>query len=218
MDGLAVAGIWLVVVALVLVVVLPWFNKNEDNESRPVLEPYWFTIWEMQRQQMVISGQPLPERVELTQGTVLYLALTMEELAETAKVIVDAMGVTPLDHEGVLLGSYLDTSATELNQLSSGIRKHLARMQWPVNGVPLTLAQAVELADGVTDSTVTIAGMANASGIPGEDCFDEVTASNYSKASPVSGVIERDASGKWIKGVNYRAPDLLSVLQKSGAV
>jgi hypothetical protein len=39
-----------------------------------------------------------------------------------------------------------------------------------------------------------------------------VAESNLSKANPITGLIEKDASGKWIKGSQYQSPQIDAVL------
>jgi hypothetical protein len=80
----------------------------------------------------------------------------------------------------------------------------------------LTIDEAVALADDTTDIAVVNAGFANASGIPGGACYVEVGTSNFSKANPETGRIDKDPSGKWIKGTDYQEPDLKAVLVEHG--
>jgi hypothetical protein len=67
--------------------------------------------------------------------------------------------------------------------------------------------------DGTTDVAVVNCGFALACGLPGSDGYREVALSNISKRNPDTGMIDKTADGKWIKGAEYRAPDLLGVLK-----
>lgn len=224
MDNAGIVAGWALGVGLVVMFALyTLVSDYRKTKQRDTQAPHVFTwspdIWELQRHQMLISGQHLPDRITLTPGTVLYLALTMEELAETAGVIFEALSAVPcMSTQQALVAVNMESASTELREMSKTIRRNLSRMQWPEAGVPLTERQAADLADGATDSTVTIAGLANATGIPGSACYQEVSSSNFSKANPLTGMIEKDSSGKWIKGENYAPPDLLAVLRREGAL
>ena len=47
--------------------------------------------------------------------------------------------------------------------------------------------------------------------------YVEVQTSNWSKTNPNTGVIDKTPDGKWIKGVNYRPPNLTAVLAAARA-
>lgn len=185
--------------------------------------------WETQATLMEISGQiaPRPQwggvNCALGEGpTLLYAALTMEELGETLLalskmlVLVSSPGV---DGSAAYLRSAVDVleySASQLTDNSASVR---SLIKWSgAAGHKLILdpnassEKVQELADGLTDTAVTLFGMGVSAGIPADACYEEVQRSNLSKANPDTGVIEKDASGKWIKGSNYTKPNLASIL------
>lgn len=70
------------------------------------------------------------------------------------------------------------------------------------------------LLDGITDVAVVTAGFGLAAGLPAREGYAECMGSNLSKANPRTGKIDKDASGKWIKGSAYRAADFRRVLDE----
>ena len=70
----------------------------------------------------------------------------------------------------------------------------------------------VEIADALTDILYVTYGMAHALGIPIDECFAEVQASNMSKLGEDGKPIYRE-DGKVMKGPSYFKPDLNNVLQ-----
>jgi predicted HAD superfamily Cof-like phosphohydrolase len=70
----------------------------------------------------------------------------------------------------------------------------------------------VEIADALTDILYVTYGMAHALGIPIDECFAEVQASNMSKLGEDGKPIYRE-DGKVMKGPSYFKPDLKNVLQ-----
>ncbi len=71
----------------------------------------------------------------------------------------------------------------------------------------------VEFLDGLADVRVVNEGLAQATGMPINEAFDAVHASNMSKAQPDGSVLRRE-DGKVLKGVDYFAPteDLNKIL------
>lgn len=71
----------------------------------------------------------------------------------------------------------------------------------------------VEFLDGLADSLVVLHGLAQATGMPINEAFDAVHASNMSKAQPDGTVLRRE-DGKVLKGEDYFAPteDLKKIL------
>ena len=70
----------------------------------------------------------------------------------------------------------------------------------------------IEVADALTDILYVTYGMAHALGIPIDECFAEVQASNMSKLGEDGKPIYRE-DGKVMKGPSYFKPDLKNVLQ-----
>jgi predicted HAD superfamily Cof-like phosphohydrolase len=71
----------------------------------------------------------------------------------------------------------------------------------------------VETADALADLVYYAIGMAVLWGIPFDEVFREVHASNMSKLDEDGQPIYR-ADGKVLKGPNYREPDILSIIAR----
>ncbi len=168
-------------------------------------------VWAYQRDLMHASGQRLPQYPEVNATTVLYFALTMEEMAETARAIRAAVMRQSVSRwSRAQLFASLDHADKELDGMANTLKKILPALS--DFSVPLSRADAIELLDGMTDTMVTVAGMPLSAGLPGRDGYREVQSSNLSKRNPDTGVIDKHANGKWIKGRNYQAPNLGQVL------
>lgn len=171
-------------------------------------------IWEYQKVMMESSRQVTPDQPVLTEGTLLYIALAMEELAETLVPVASAL-------DRWISGSYrpelsdivkgLREQRCVMSHYSARLRRSLAKegTLW----VPLSRSEAVEMLDGVTDTAVTLAGLSLASGLPARQAYLEVLTSNLSKRNPDTDMIDKDNTGKWIKGADYVPPNLLKVLE-----
>lgn len=181
--------------------------------------------WDAQRDIMRMSSQPTPERMMLTKHSFMYLGLTIEEVQETMMPMMEAAlahhwqyahhAVDGRHSEALYLT--LKAVIPELIKIDAQIKRTLARV--PEDFViEVTAEEAIEIADGATDMMVVGAGFAIASGVPGAPCFADVDDSNHSKANPLTGNIDLDATGKWIKGPNYRKPNLRQVLERYGAI
>lgn len=176
--------------------------------------------WCLQQALMEKSGQATPRSPQVNKHVITYLALVLEEWAETAYEVRTALGgvnlataPVPVQH----VWAELDSMVNEISAMSSNLR-HRAKVldeRWVQH---FTDTQAVLFADGVTDQAVVVAGLAIAGGIPGAACYEEVVGSNLSKANPLTGLIDKDATGKWIKGVNYQPPSLRRVLASHGRI
>lgn len=148
-------------------------------------------VWGMQRELMTISGQHLPTTPMLTKGTLLYFALALEELGETASALTYCMAdIAAHDNErtreeAALLNirRLIMESGFDLRQVSQSVRDHLGSVSDPFQ-MPMTIPAATELLDGTTDVVVVTAGMCLASGLPGPEGYKEVVGSNLSKANP----------------------------------
>lgn len=68
----------------------------------------------------------------------------------------------------------------------------------------------VEVADGLADMVWVIMGMANTMGIPFDDVWKEVRASNMSKC--VDGKVIKNEAGKVMKPDTYFKPDLKKIV------
>lgn len=202
---------WALVAAVSLLWVLfqvwfvPYFNAVVDMLSNTLRKDPWL----LQKQMMTMSGQRTPDRPTLTNETLLYAALILEELGETLEVASSAI----FDHAAGrdLMAQDLARISKELTDTSQSMRKHLDGFNLTI---PLPDEEAVELLDGVTDLAVVVCGMCESMGLPGFAAYMEVYDSNRSKANPATGVIDKTADGKWIKGSQYRKPNLAEVLGK----
>lgn len=201
-------------------------------DSEPVGDEYCAPDpWEMQRRLMAASDQATPAVTTLSNNSVLYGALIMEEAGETFCALADALHAYHSITEQtagkqVEIADALELSGQlrylanrfaaigELNQESSctlrDLLKKCAAFQWEI---PEKLA--VEMFDGTTDVAVVNAGFALASGFPGQRGYNEVARSNLSKANSGTGKIDKTADGKWIKGSRYFEPNLAAVLQQA---
>lgn len=188
---------------------------------RPRVDP-----WATQRDVMSRSGQRLPLSPSITPEAALYVALVMEEAAETAANMADelraCMRFDPelaqdaprwaMDTPGLLyLVRGLETSADQMHAGSRDIRN--ACSQLPRHFTARMSPKGARAAlDGAADMAVVVCGFAEASGLPGMAGYVEAQRANLSKANPVTGMIERDPSGKWIKGPRYVEPNMGRVL------
>ncbi len=229
--GLIMTGAALVIVNLIFVIILVSIPSYVGREAAKLTEPaapkasahQTASPWEMQHKLMEASGQWLPNRPTLTNGTLLYGALIMEEVAETFQAIVKVMGAyadsedSAVDIECsrvnlpdfIIIRNHYYDNAMMLLAASKAIRGCLANQTY-LWDIPRDLAE--ELLDGTTDITVVNCGFALATGLPGEMAYDEVAISNLSKRNPDTGIIDKTPDGKWIKGRDYRPPNLAPVL------
>lgn len=189
----------------------------------------WFRrvdIWSHQRHLMQISDQRLPAGPTLTSEAILYVALTAEELGEVCTAMARAMDAEQRrlhpnsDHPWTLhdpklfaLRNYLDQLGDRWGQNAISVRKLLAQIKVP--DIVLPMHDAMEIADGIGDATVTIAGAALAAGLPAGRVYEAIQVSNASKANPKTGKIDKTPDGKWIKSDRYEAPDIAGVLRSA---
>jgi len=178
-------------------------------ENTPTVDP-----WHMQRTLMAASGQSLPAQPELNRDVLLYAALNMEELSETIFGLVRALDKLEQPMPAIKgIATQLAHAAEGMLQGSGSVRELLAQVPADFKA-PVSEEDLMEMADGTTDVTVTNSGFALALGLDGGACYNEVAGSNLSKINPDTGVIDKTPDGKWIKGRNYRAPNLRKVVLK----
>lgn len=178
------------------------------NQGKKRVDP-----WEYQQRLMSISGQQLPETLQLNKTSLLYLALMLEEFGETCSAVASALVASGFvkRSELVRITALLQGWFEEGEAGSMALRNMVAKL--PNDYVlPLTQAQATQIGDGTTDLVVVNSGFALACGLPGAELYEAVAESNLSKANPITGLIEKDASGKWIKGPQYQSPQIDAVL------
>lgn len=171
--------------------------------------------WALQRTLMSASGQHLPASPELNKGVILYAALNLEELSETLKGLCSALEVVIDVPELGAIQDVLNAVRERMFHASRATRELLANVPNEFRA-PLASTDLLEMADGTSDTAVTNCGFALSLGIDGAACYREVVGSNLSKANPATGVIDKKPDGKWIKGPNFREPDLAKVLGRAG--
>jgi predicted HAD superfamily Cof-like phosphohydrolase len=166
--------------------------------------------WKSQLMLMLKSQQSVVSHPQITKGSMLYGALILEEVAETimalAQGIEEASAGVGSDFYKIAVG-YSKISVTMKNASTAARDAIKATNETPTR---LLLSQQIakDILDGITDVHVVTSGLGIACGLPGQAAFDMVTSSNLSKANPVTGLIDKDPSGKWIKGPNYKEPNL----------
>lgn len=170
--------------------------------------------WNLQTRLMLVSNQQVASAPELNKTGLLYVALICEELAEmmaTYRRILDRVET----NDGQAFGPTKDRmhhGSYVIANLSITLREAI-RDYVPHNlAIPLMREEARALLDDVTDNAVVVCGAAMAAGMPAAAAYVRVTDSNLSKANPVTGVIDKLPDGKWIKGANYREPELDALL------
>lgn len=213
------------VVALLLTHWVMWFcavsinmawQDHQDQQDKVKNEDRAVDPWELQRALMRASDQSLPKTPTLNAGSLLYVALMLEEMAETVagvqKVVErvgPSLGLTEEMSAVLVLQLLLRDQASNMNHASLRMRELLTNIRFDT---AMTSAEAIEILDGTTDVAVTNAGFALACGLPGAAGYSEVVCSNLSKVNPVTGIIDKYPDGKWIKGRAYFKPDLGKVL------
>jgi hypothetical protein len=208
MDNLN-GAIW----ALLALVTMTWAYRELVRRGNSPSQPSR-DVWDMQRRMMVASEQQLPISPEINKDLLLYYALTLEEMSETADALHCALRRQPNNrwsHVNVI--TQLGTCTQTLHALSSNLRRMIPAMS--DLKVPLSLTDASAIFDGMMDCTVTIAGMPLAGGFPAAAGYAEVQSSNESKTNPITGKIAKDSSGKWIKDPGYKPPDLAGLLESA---
>lgn len=182
------------------------------------------TTFDLQREVMTRSAQDLPAEICLTPQTIMYAALNLEELGEQLVALAEginhgAMG--PTDGSRMYEGEGWSQAANLMGHVGADIQQQSRDLRNSVKDtfrgtnprIAITLPYAKEIVDGANDVTVVNAGFLLSMGVPAMACYEEVTLSNLSKANPETGVIDKELDGKWIKGVNYKAPDLGRIIE-----
>jgi len=165
--------------------------------------------WEKQHTLMDISNQKIASSPELNKTSILYSALILEETSELFDGLSKILLRIADEEHRQLFNEVLNVQGVMHNS-SLRIRELLKSM--PEFNDPLLVDECVELADASTDITVVNCGLAVSVGFNGQDCYDDVADSNLSKANPDTGVIDKTADGKWIKGRDYKEPNLEKVI------
>ncbi len=177
-------------------------------------------IWQYQYDLMKASDQRVETLPIIHKGVLLYARLIAEEYAEMLRGLGSDLDAYvkqqggQADEQGQAL-SFISEDiadvAVTLEHLANSLKGKLSYVQddWELQ---FSEAGLRETFDGVNDVAVVLAGFGLAAGLPVREGYVETGSSNLSKANPVTGKIDKDSSGKWIKGRDYRAPDLARVL------
>lgn len=183
--------------------------------------------WAMQQELMRISDQPVPSLPMLSKNSIMYASLVMEEGAETfcdgMVPALDRLLLAPitrnLDPEQVrslkIIRGKLQECGFHMANASRTIRSYLKNS--PDFTFHLNRDEAKAIYDGVVDTTVVVCGLTLASGLDGPAGYLDVAGSNLSKADSRDGKIHKHPDGKWIKGDDYRAPNLDAILDRQAA-
>lgn len=184
-----------------------------SEEPPPAVDP-----WALQRRLMEISDQARPALPEVNETTLLYWALMLEEMGETGCALLAVLERAWSAHRGFRLGEppppdLRAVAKNSIDVIQNSMRSHSRRLRKVLEDmgrfrVEVTRAEAKELLDGTTDNAVVNAGFSVSAGLPGAAAYLRVLTSNLSKANPATGVIDKTPDGKWIKGSEYRMPDL----------
>lgn len=172
--------------------------------------------WVVQRMLMEASDQYLPSGPRLTNDSTLYAALVMEEGAEMLEGLRSALetrcSANCQDRE--LFRDLAKTLWRITGQMEGASMEIRDRLKGASFSYTLADEEALPIFDGTVDLTVVNCGFALASGLDGAMGYMEVAGSNLSKANPTTGKIDKTPDGKWIKGPNYRQPNLAAVLRR----
>ena len=185
--------------------------------------------WHSQLMLMLKSQQEVSSSPQFNKTAMLYGALIIEESAETLVGLANAIDYWLLHNEDDLENSYEKETFNQVDMIlvdyrhiaklmaltAITIRGRLKQIPDEIEPLQLPLHIARELLDGCTDLHVVTAGLSLTTGLPGQAGYERVATSNLSKANPVTGMIDKDPSGKWIKGSAYQAPDLDSLFDPS---
>lgn len=222
-SGILLFG-WLL--HLMMAMIRIHFHQHETDQMREALITQQLVndalrgevrVWDSQRELMYISGQDTPGAPIITKGSCLYGALILEEVGETMKALgtaiqdVTSESDTPAFQD---LGEFYWSAGRRLMHEAEQIRNILKHTDevLPIRVIRRELAK--ELLDGFTDIHVVAAGGSLSCGLPGEAAYAETINSNLSKANPDTGLIDKTPDGKWIKGSDYRAPNLDRLLDQ----
>lgn len=210
---------YMMIFALMIVTVWALLGKTQDKDMIRKLQKDLNSAnstnpWKSQLMLMLKSNQQVPHEPRMTKTTMLYGALLLEELGETFHglsrgIEFVSMGRGTKMHE---LAKEYEQTAVWLAALSTAFRKKLKELNEQPKRCLIPRDIACEILDGCTDIHVVAAGLSLAAGLPGQAGHDRVAVSNLSKQNPATGMIDKDASGKWIKGEEYAPPDLDGLL------
>lgn len=173
--------------------------------------------WDLHRPLMRMSGQRLPDQPMITSEVIRCYAGILEEASEAGITLLDIMRNSSLRADQLQDFALMrQTLATAVRSMGLASRRACQILGTPAfsdwAGRPLTLKQAVALLDDHLDLQVMNTGFGLSAGLPCQSGYLAVGESNVSKADPATGRILRDKSGRWIKGPDYKQPDLRKVI------
>jgi len=198
---------WVSVIAFTFIALLAAvYLAVSDRRPEPV------DIWRLQRKVMRMSGQAVPSTPHITRDGLLYLALVAEELSKAMGHHHEILKKMPWSEGTALLTKKMGELSLAMHNESIAVRAVVSHLPYDFTW-SLAREDAVALLDDACDMAVVVAGFAVSMGLPAAEGYKAVVLSNISKADPVTRMIEKDRSGKWIKGVNYQPPNLAVVLE-----
>lgn len=99
----------------------------------------------------------------------------------------------------------VEEEGKELKEAMDALHNH-----WAEHG-RINTGHLVEVADGIIDSIVVLAGLGISLGLPMDRLWAEVYRSNMSKAG-ADGKVHRREDGKVLKGPHYSPPNLGNII------
>jgi predicted HAD superfamily Cof-like phosphohydrolase len=217
MDLLMIYSITLaaLTITIFLTVQLLFARRRIKDLQHEILSSSTNNPWKSQLELMMRSKQAIMPSPQMTKTVMLYGALIIEEAAETMAGIASGVEDVSTGRGSELYRIAVDFAhiARVMEASSKAIRDRIAKCSESLADRQMKIDVAREILDGATDLHVVTAGLSIACGLPGQAAHDRVSTSNLSKANPRTGMIDKDPSGKWIKGPDYREPDLDSLLR-----
>ena len=194
----------------------PTIDEIERAEDDELTEHGHCDPWLLQTRLMRISDQHMADQPSLTSEGILYAALILEEVGELCAALVAPVAGVDVGPVHDILRRLAEVNGEAAKSIRDAVARDIA--EHGAVRAPVSTEEAVEVADALTDIMVVTAGASLAMGMKGAACYRETQYSNLSKANPGTGVIDKDPSGKWIKGTGYFKPDLRGVLYGVTAV
>jgi phage-related minor tail protein len=140
----------------------------------------------------------------------------MEETAEVFEEVVEALAECGQGQDPAL-----NHMASTIRQVAKMNRAAAVTLRAASSNIkPFTFVLSHDrvraLLHESTDVMVVAAGFGLACGFPAAAAYEESVCSNLSKANPATGKIDKDASGKWIKGPEFFKPNFDRILVEHG--
>lgn len=190
---------------LVVAAIMFWHSLIIPDEEPDV------DIWKLQRRVMQVSGQRTGDPIQLNKNVLLYFKLLVEETAELGGALSAAIGTSKnRSAEVIHYQEQLEDLVSSMFWRRDQLTDTLSKMRNFTASMDADIASLIF--DGILDVTVVAAGAALAGGFPANQGYLEVFTSNMSKVNPLTGKIMKTQDGKWIKGSNYRPPNLRAII------